>query len=201
MRYLLLWILFSAVRYIIEISKDLNLLCWHNIIMSFQNAIKNMIGIGRVSKGLLLPLGISQCDLVEPSPRLISSAPDYLGDKHSNNCRYFCMGLQDFQPKEQSYDIIWIQWVIGYLQDEDLVSFLKRCAGGLRKGGVIVIKDNTCEQEAFIVDRDDASATRSFPYVLAIAELAGLRVVYQRFQEDFPSSIFPVPIIALESKT
>ena len=39
------------------------------------------IGIGRVTKGLLLPLGVSQCDLVEPSPRLISSAPDYLGDQ------------------------------------------------------------------------------------------------------------------------
>jgi len=155
-------------------------------------------GIGRVSKGLILPLGLSQCDLVEPSPRLIASAPDYLGDKFSSKCRYFCTGLQDFQPKEQYYDIIWIQWVIGYLTDGDLVEFLKRCAVALRKGGVVVIKDNTCEQEAFIVDRDDASSTRSFPYILAIAELAGLRVVYQRFQEDFPSSIFPVPIIALE---
>ena len=86
------------------------------------------------------------------------------------------------------------------MTDEDLIEFLKRCSLGLRKNGVIVIKDNTCEQEAFIVDRDDASVTRSFPYILAIAELAGLRVVYQTFQEDFPTNIFPVPIIALEPK-
>lgn len=158
-----------------------------------------MIGIGRVTKGLLLPLGVTHCDLVEPSPRLISSAPDYLGD-NSAKCRYFCKGLQDFEPKEHTYDIIWIQWVIGYLTDDDLVDFLKRCAVALRRGGVVVIKDNTCEQEAFIVDRDDASSTRSFPYILAIAELAGLRVVYQRFQEDFPTNIFPVPIIALEPR-
>lgn len=90
--------------------------------------------------------------------------------------------------------------MIGYLTDDDLVDFLKRCAVGLRKGGVIVIKDNTCETEAFIVDRDDASSTRSFPYILAVAELAGLRVVYQRFQGNFPDNIFPVPIIALEPK-
>ena len=90
--------------------------------------------------------------------------------------------------------------MIGYLTDDDLVSFLKRCVVGLREGGVVVIKDNTCESEAFIVDRDDASSTRSCPYILAIAELAGLRVVYQRIQEDFPQSIFPVPIIALEPK-
>jgi protein N-terminal methyltransferase len=158
-----------------------------------------LIGIGRVTKGLLLPLGITQCDLVEPSPRLISSAPDYLGDE-SAKCRYFCKGLQDFEPMEQTYDIIWIQWVIGYLTDDDLVDFLKRCAAGLRRGGVVVIKDNTCEQEAFIVDRDDASSTRSFPYILAVAELAGFRVVYQRFQENFPANIFPVPILALEPR-
>jgi hypothetical protein len=65
---------------------------------------------------------------------------------------------------------------------------------------VVVIKDNTCEQEAFIVDRDDASSTRSFPYILAVAELAGFRVVYQRFQENFPANIFPVPILALEPR-
>jgi len=137
---------------------------------------------------------------VEPSPRLISSAPDYLGDQYSSKCRYFCKGLQDFEPKEDSYDIIWIQWVIGYLTDDDLVDFLKRCSVGLRKGGVLALKDNTCEQEAFIIDRDDASSTRSLPYILAIAELAGFRVVYQEFQEDFPDNIFPVPIIALEPK-
>jgi protein N-terminal methyltransferase len=101
---------------------------------------------------------------------------------------------------ERAYDIIWIQWVIGYLTDDDLVDFLKRCALSLRRGGVVIVKDNTCEQEAFIVDRDDGSSTRSLPYILAIAELAGYRVVYLRFQEDFPSSIFPVPIIALEPR-
>lgn len=65
----------------------------------------------------------------------------------------------------------------------------------------MVIKDNTCEEEAFIVDRDDASVVRSLPYVLGLVELAGMRVVYQRYQEGFPESIFPVPMIALEPKT
>ena len=88
--------------------------------------------------------------------------------------------------------------MIGYLEDDDLISFLKRCSLALSSSGVIVIKDNTCEEEAFTVDREDASCTRSYGYILAIAELAGLRLVYQRFQEDFPSGLFPVPIIAFE---
>ena len=65
------------------------------------------------------------------------------------------------------------------------------------KGGVIVIKDNTCDKETFVFERDDSSVTRSLDYILAVAELAGLRVVYQRFQENFPDNIFPVPMIAL----
>ena len=36
-------------------------------------------------------------------------------------------GLQKFKPEEHVYDIIWIQWVIGHLTDEDLIAFLKRC--------------------------------------------------------------------------
>jgi protein N-terminal methyltransferase len=150
-----------------------------------------------VSKGLLFPLGITKCDLVEPSPRLLSHAPDYIGPQYASHCRYFCTGLQDFEPKPDTYNIIFIQWVIGYLTDEDLVAFLKRCAVGLRHGGVIVIKDNTCTDVAFVADRDDASVTRSLAYILAIVELTGLKVVCERYQDDFPENIFPVPILAL----
>ncbi len=51
-------------------------------------------------------------------------------------------GLQDFIPEEQSFDLMWIQWVIGYLTDVDLVKFFRRCQIGLKSGGFIVIKDN-----------------------------------------------------------
>ncbi|KAL7518215.1 hypothetical protein ACHAWX_003068 [Stephanocyclus meneghinianus] len=155
-------------------------------------------GIGRVSKGLLLPIGFSICDLVEPSQRLLSHAPQYIGSLYASRCRYFCTGLQDFVPQPDKYSIIFIQWVIGYLTDEDLVAFLKRCGLGLQKGGIIVIKDNTCTDVAFIADRQDASVTRSLPYILAIVKLAGLRLVYEKYQDDFPSTIFPVPMLALE---
>eukprot|EP00804_Cyclotella_cryptica_P027435 CCRYP_008854-RA/>CCRYP_008854-RA protein AED:0.36 eAED:0.36 QI:134/1/1/1/1/1/2/354/305 len=155
-------------------------------------------GIGRVSKGLLFPLGFTICDLVEPSQRLLSHAPEYIGSDYAARCRYFCTGLQDFVPQPDKYNIIFIQWVIGYLTDEDLVAFLKRCAVGLRPGGVIIIKDNTCTDVAFIADRGDASVTRSLPYILAIVKLAGLRLVYEQYQDDFPSTIFPVPMLAFE---
>ena len=62
---------------------------------------------------------------------------------------------------------------------------------------MIVIKDNTCTDEAFVADAQDSSVTRSLPYILAIVHLAGLRVVLEEYQDDFPENIFPVPMVAL----
>jgi len=155
-------------------------------------------GIGRVTKGLLLDLGFEKCDLVETSPTLIRGAPEYIGDHHSKKCQYFCTGLQDFEPSFESYDVVWIQWVVAYLTDYDLVNFFIRMGASLRLGGIIILKDNTCTHEAFVLDKDDSSLTRSLPYLLVLAEIAGLRVVKKVHQDDFPDSIFPVPMIAFE---
>jgi 2-polyprenyl-3-methyl-5-hydroxy-6-metoxy-1,4-benzoquinol methylase len=44
-----------------------------------------------------------------------------------------------------AYDVIWIQWVVGHLTDDDFVDFFLRCRKGLKPGGVIVLKENTCK--------------------------------------------------------
>ncbi len=59
-------------------------------------------------------------------------------------------GLQDFIPEEDLFDLMWIQWVIGYLTDVDLVKFLRRCRAGLKSGGFIVIKDNMFDGFALV---------------------------------------------------
>ena len=155
-------------------------------------------GIGRVSKGLLLPLGVIRCDLIESSEKLLSEAPVFIGDKESSRCRYYCQGLQTWMPKEHEYSIIWIQWVLCYLTDEDIVAFLKRCGTALTDHGIIVMKENVCEGNTFVLDKDDASVTRSLSYWLSLIEDAGLRVVRQEVQTNFPEELFPVPMLALE---
>ncbi len=87
-------------------------------------------GIGRITKGLFLPLGF-HCDLVETSSRLLGAAPDYIG-KEAIRCEFIRSGLQDFYPSEHSYDIIWLQWVIGYLNDWDLCNLFHRLGRALR---------------------------------------------------------------------
>lgn len=43
--------------------------------------------------------------------------------------------VQDFAPLPGTYDLIWIQWVIGHLHDLDCVRFFRRCAEGLTDTG------------------------------------------------------------------
>lgn len=43
----------------------------------------------------------------------LTKAKSYLGEEGRRVRNYFCCGLQDFSPEPNSYDVIWIQWVIG----------------------------------------------------------------------------------------
>ncbi len=72
-------------------------------------------GIGRLTKGLLLPLGFKSVDVVETSARLLNSAPGYIGLDDATKCNFICKGLQDFDSDPDTYDLIWVQWVVGKL--------------------------------------------------------------------------------------
>lgn len=153
-------------------------------------------GIGRVSKGLLLDV-CDRCDVVESCSRLLYAAPDYIGEE-SHRCRFFCTQLQDWVPQANKYDLIWVQWTVIYLTDADLVMFLQRCSKALVQGGFIVLKENVCEDETFCVDVEDASLTRSRAYWRSLIFQAGLRIARDKVQDDFPTDIYPVPMLALQ---
>jgi hypothetical protein len=69
-------------------------------------------GIGRITKRLLLPL-FRVVDMVDVTEDFLAKAKTYLGEEGKRVRNYFCCGLQDFSPEPGSYDVIWIQWVIG----------------------------------------------------------------------------------------
>lgn len=69
-------------------------------------------GIGRITKRLLLPL-FRAVDMVDVTEDFLAKAKTYLGEEGKRVRNYFCCGLQDFSPEPTSYDVIWIQWVIG----------------------------------------------------------------------------------------
>ncbi|KAN0085761.1 Alpha-N-methyltransferase NTM1 [Tylopilus felleus] len=127
------------------------------------------VGIGRVTADVLLHL-VSDVVLLEPVRSFIAAglADGWTGirDRTKSGC-FFKDPLQDFDParpgrgteasKRLGYvpeedDVVWSQWCLGHLNDEDLVAFLKRSAVALRS---IVVKKNLT-----VFDEQDSSWTR-----------------------------------------
>ncbi|XP_028318747.1 N-terminal Xaa-Pro-Lys N-methyltransferase 1 [Gouania willdenowi] len=152
-------------------------------------------GIGRISKRLLLPL-FRTVDLVDVTQEFLNKARTYLGEEAKRVGNFFCSGLQEFVPEDGRYDVIWIQWVIGHLTDEHLVEFLRRCQKALRPNGLIVIKDNM-SYEGVVPDEVDSSVCRELDIVRSLAARAGLRIVHEEQQLDFPKEIYQVHTLAL----
>jgi protein N-terminal methyltransferase len=172
---------------------------------SLGAAVEFGAGIGRVTKGLLLDLDFCHYDVVESNAQLLAAAPDYIGTRDgAERCRYYCSSLQNwFAPRVGArYSLIWIQWVLCYLTDLDVVTFLQRCAENLiDDGGIIIIKENTCvgdEDDDFVLDSEDSSVTRCVSYLLTLAQCAGLKLVHQKSQDNFPDEIYAVPMLAFE---
>ena len=164
--------------------------------IKFDKAADCGAGIGRVTKSLLLQL-YEHVELVEQSPRLLQAAPAYIGIDNNNRISLNNVGLQNFNPEHNSYDCIWIQWVIGHLHDLDFIQFFRRCSKGLRPGGMIILKDNCAENWTFVVDKQDSSVARCKEYVRLLLHLAGLNILEELKQNDFPTELYPVIMFAM----
>lgn len=112
--------------------------------------------IGRVTNGLLLPIA-EQVDVIEPVAKFTDALQGTKGVRNVYN-----VGLEEWQPAEDAqYDLIWIQWCVGYITDQELVQFLERCKGVLTpETGFIVVKDNLSFSGDDDYDSTDSSVIR-----------------------------------------
>uniref|UniRef100_A0A8D1TM86 N-terminal Xaa-Pro-Lys N-methyltransferase 1 n=1 Tax=Sus scrofa TaxID=9823 RepID=A0A8D1TM86_PIG len=154
-------------------------------------------GIGRVSKHVLLPV-FNTVELVDMMESFLLEAQNYLQVKGDKVESYHCQSLQEFTPSLGRYDVIWIQWVSGYLTDKDLLAFLCRCRDGLKENGIIILKDNVA-REGCIFDLSDSSVTRDMDIFRSLFRKSGLVVLGQKKQEGFPEQCIPVWMFALHS--
>jgi len=171
-----------------------------------DSAVDCGAGIGRVSKYVLLP-NFDQVDMVDVTQSFLDTSVSYVGPTLNAKVRKrICSGLQDFTPEPDLYSVIWIQWVAGQLNDEDLVSFLRRCRASLKltdpssekpQGGVIVVKENMASSNDGDFDEQDNSWTRSYNMWIDIFKRADLRVIKEKKQTNFPRDMYEVRMFAL----
>ncbi|BAT74058.1 hypothetical protein VIGAN_01164700 [Vigna angularis var. angularis] len=157
-------------------------------------------GIGRVTKNLLIRY-FNEVDLLEPVSQFLETARQTLALGCQTNAvhkavNFYCVPLQDFTPDAGRYDVIWIQWCIGHLTDEDFVSFFNRAKVGLKPGGFFVLKENIA-RSGFVLDNEDRSVTRSDTYFKELFSQCGLHVYRLKDQKGFPEELFAVKMYAL----
>jgi protein N-terminal methyltransferase len=155
-------------------------------------------GIGRTTQHFLSHI-FDKVDLVEQSKDFVDQARvNMQGNSHMGE--FFCSGLQDFTPGllsgtaevQKIYDCIWIQWVLLYLTDSDLIAFLQRCKAALKPNGLIFVKENVnSKSDGFVVDPDDNSLTRADEQYRALFLRAGLTLLKTSVQKKFPKELFP----------
>ncbi|KAG9318896.1 N2,N2-dimethylguanosine tRNA methyltransferase-domain-containing protein [Chiua virens] len=94
------------------------------------------------------------------------------------------------------FDVVWCQWCLGHLNDEDLVVFLKRSTAALRNSrSLIVVKENLCSEKKVprtVFDEEDSSWTRSDLAFKKIFEDVGLQIIRQKVQHGLPAGLYPV---------
>lgn len=151
-------------------------------------------GIGRVTKRVLIP-EYDQVDAVEQDKKFADKIYEFVG-KSPKLGQVFNQGLQEFTPDEGKYDLIWTQWVLGHLTNDDLIAFFKRCIKGLSKNGIIIIKENvTATSTLPEIDQNDSSVTRPITHLKQLIVRSGLRILRVSLQSGFPAGILPVYMI------
>ncbi|KAI9301419.1 alpha-N-methyltransferase NTM1 [Cunninghamella echinulata] len=157
-------------------------------------------GIGRVTKHFLLKVPFQKVDLVEQAPNFVEQAKNnYLSKEiqHGQVGEVICQGLQSFHPTEKKYDLIWCQWVLGHLTDDDLVAFFKRCIQGLAPNGLIGVKENNSATD-YVVDDEDSSVTRPNESLKRIFAKSGLTLIKEQVQQGLPAGLFTVRMYMLK---
>lgn len=118
-------------------------------------------------------------------------------DRACQRFNFIELPLQEVAPQPGRYDVVWIQWCIGHLPDDDLVAFLRVCASSLAPGGVVVVKENNAKK-GFVLDKEDQSVTRSDAYLVQLFRQSGMKLLAsQRQEEGLPEGLFAVRAYAL----
>jgi protein N-terminal methyltransferase len=158
-----------------------------------ERALDCGAGIGRVSKYLLCPL-FQTTDVMERSPQMLAEAkaalpPDSVGEFLAESIEQAVL--------RYTYDVIVMQWVAAYLEDDDLTSFLSRCKTALKPNGVVFIKDNISSDNHLFLNKEDFSRIRPDRHYKLIFDKSGLACIREGRQRKWPRDLCQAKMYAL----
>ncbi|XP_017478643.1 PREDICTED: alpha N-terminal protein methyltransferase 1 [Rhagoletis zephyria] len=155
-------------------------------------------GIGRITKNLLLPR-FETTDIVEQNASFTEKAREFCTENNEHLGRLgeiYTMGLQEFTPTAGKYDVIWCQWVLGHLTENDLLNFFRRIRSGLSTKGYLIVKENVTSSSMVEEDKQDSSVTRPLKAYETAIRSGGFRIVKSWRQQSFPPGLYPVYMLA-----
>ncbi|KAI9807940.1 MAG: hypothetical protein M1825_005246 [Sarcosagium campestre] len=161
-------------------------------------------GIGRVTHGFLARV-CRQVDIVEPVDKFVDEIEkgESMRELRENGRigQFFRCGLEGWEPTPAGYDLIWNQWCLGHLTDEQLTMYLTRCRSALTADGWVVVKENmsTDEENQDVFDDIDSSVTRTDHSFRRLFKQAGFNIIRTELQTGFPKGLglYPVRMYAL----
>jgi len=153
-------------------------------------------GIGRIAENVLINY-FDVVDMLEQDLKYSLYAKTVLGN-NSRVRNFYNSSIQSFEF-ENSYDVIWIQWVLENLEDDDLQVFLSKCFKSLNKGGLLLIKENIVSKGCRYMT-EDFSKVRSDITFKKLFDKCGLKIIKHFHQPNWPKDMLKVSIFLLSKK-
>lgn len=158
-------------------------------------------GIGRITRDFLWKVS-DRCDLLEPVKPFVEqmrhelmpvAQKGKLGDIYD-------IGMQEWvcdETKRGKYWLVWCQWCVGQLPDQELVEFWSRCGDALMENGTMIVKENIAPVED-IFDETDSSVTRTDEKFRQLFIQAGFKLIASDVQKGMPKELYPVRMYCLK---
>lgn len=151
-------------------------------------------GIGRVTSSVLTKY-FDECDIMEQDEKFVDHCRKSFSDEPKVK-DIFKSSLQDFEFSK-SYNIIWIQWCLENLDDQDLSNFLIKCKNNLEENGMIIIKENIVHKGSKFISLD-YSKVRSDVLFKNIFDKSGLKIIRHFHHPNWPKDLLKVSVFVLK---
>ena len=165
---------------------------------AFKRGVDCGAGIGRITAGFLSTV-CEVVDVVEPVEKFAREVQGQKMVGSGSVGKVYVAGLEDWVPEVQ-YDLIWNQWCLGHLTDEQLLAYFERCKKAVTIDGWMIVKENvgTNPDGKDVFDQQDSSVTRTDQKFRRLFKEADMRLIKTDVQRGFPKGLYPVRFYALK---